>query len=169
MSQLDYLLDAVQNTDIKAAQCAILHGEGTTAPDGYLYLFGSRPTNTRRFTDTSKHPNIREPFGNNNFSTAAGKYQILYETDQELSSQLVGMGMDHATAYSFTEPIQDLKCVLMFSNKDCCELIKTGHFLECIPKLATIWASLPYSKYGQPTETMTDEKKFYEQAGGTEA
>jgi muramidase (phage lysozyme) len=77
---LQFLQNALLNKNTQAYLITIRHSEGTDAPDGYNYIFGSSPSNTRRFTSFSEHPDIKVPFGKDNFSTAAGAYQILFKT-----------------------------------------------------------------------------------------
>jgi len=112
----------------------------------------------------SKHPNIRETFGADSYSDAAGAYQIMYATEQGLIKQLVGYGMPYDEAVKFDPPTQDLKCVLLFSNHNCCQKIIEGDFNYAIGVLNKTWASLPGSPYGQPVKTMTEVSAFYHAA-----
>lgn len=165
---LSYLQNALQDANIQAFQELIRDCEGTAAPDGYDYLFGSSPNNTRRFTDMSQHPNVKEPFGNNGeYSDAAGAYQIMYATEQGLIKQLVGYGMSLEQATMFDEATQNLKCVLLFSNSNVCQKIIDGCFFEAINVLNRIWASLPGSPYGEPVKTIAEAITFYTKNGGT--
>lgn len=163
---LDFLLNAVNDVNIKALQTAIRKCEGTDAPDGFNYLFGSSIHNTRRFTDMSHHPNQKFPFGKDNFSDAAGAYQIMYATEQGLIKQLVSFGMTIEEATRFDEATQNLKCVLLFSNHNCCQRIMNGDFDYAIGILNKTWASLPGSPYGQPTHDITEVTQWYQAASG---
>lgn len=162
---LIFLQNAAQDANIKALQMALRECEGTDAPDGFNYLFGSSPHNDRRFTDMSHHPNIKFPF-TGGVSDAAGAYQILYETEQGLIKQLVSYGMSEEQATMFDESTQNLKCVLLFSNHNCCQKIIDGDFNYAISALNKTWASLPGSPYGQPVKTMAQVTEFYTEAGG---
>lgn len=163
---LAYLQNAVNDANVKALQIAIRKCEGTDAPGGYNYLFGSSPHNDRRFTDMSRHPNQKFPFSGG-VSDAAGAYQIMYATEQGLIKQLISYGMSEADAANFDAPTQDLKCVLLFSNRNCCQKVIDGDFDEAISILNKEWASLPGSPYGQPVKTMEQVTGFYTDAGGT--
>ena len=164
-SRLEYLLNALSNSNIKAMQLSIRNCEGTEAADGYNYLFGSTPDNDRRFTDMTHHPNQKFPFSGGE-SDAAGAYQIMYETEQCLIKQLVQYGMSVADATMFDAPTQDLKCVLLFSNHNCCQKIIDGDFNYAVSVLNKTWASLPGSPYGQPVKSMSDVIAFYTANGG---
>lgn len=59
------------------AYCEGTAGRGDN--DGYDVLFGYTDSNHVVFTDYSKHPHIKRPYGNT-FSTAAGRYQINWGT-----------------------------------------------------------------------------------------
>lgn len=162
---LVFLKNALQNASIQAFMRTIRKSEGTDAPDGYNYLFGSTPSNDLRFTDMMHHPNIRRPFGET-YSDAAGAYQIMYATEQGLIKQLVSYGMAEQDAEMFDPVTQDLKCVLLFSNHDCCQKIMDGNFEFGINAFNKTWASLPGSPYGQPVHTLADVTKWYHDAGG---
>lgn len=162
---LSFLQEALKNENIQAFMKTIRQCEGTSAPDGYNYLFGSSAFNRLRFTDMSRHPNIKRPFGKT-YSDAAGAYQIMYATEQGLIQQLVGYGMSLEAATNFDAPMQDLRCVLLFSNHNCCQKIMDGDFQFGIDTLNKTWASLPGSPYGQPTHTVAEVTQWYADNGG---
>lgn len=151
----------LENKNIQAAMTAIRYCEGTSATDGYYYLFGSSPRNNLRFTGI-QHPNNLQSH-NGIDSTAAGAYQILYKT-------CVGLRQKYKIP-DFTPRSQDLHCVALFDEQNVLNLVATGYFLrpDVMKKLATIWASLPESKYGQPTHSIADVTKVYEGSGGNVA
>ncbi len=133
--------------------------EGTTAMDGYGYLFGSSSNNELRFTDFSTHPNNHQVHNNIN-STAAGAYQILYKTYTDLCEK-----------YGFTdfEPhTQDLMFCALLDGIGVLNAVGKGLMLQeqILGKMSGIWASLPYSPYGQPTHTVADVRAAYLAAGG---
>jgi lysozyme len=113
----------------------------------------------------SRHPNLKFPFAGG-MSDAAGAYQIMYETEQGLIKQLVSYGMSEADATMFDKPTQNLKCVLLFSNHNCCQRIMDGDFNYGIATLNKTWASLPGSPYGQPVKTIAQATEYYKMAGG---
>jgi muramidase (phage lysozyme) len=157
---IEFLKSSLKNDNIKAFMLMIRRCEGTDAVDGYNYLFGSSPHNTLRFTDMTRHPNIRRPFGDT-FSTAAGAYQIMHNTDNELSARL--------GIIDFSPVSQDIKCVALLSQINCVQKIMDGDFNYAIQKANRIWASLPDSPYGQPVHTMEVAMTWYKHAGGVVA
>lgn len=161
-TSISYLEKMLENKDIQAALSVIRHTEGTSAKDGYFYIFGSTPTNTLRFNDFAKHPNILKVF-NGISSTAAGAYQILYKTYLELCER-----------YGFRDFLprtQDLMAIALFDELNVLTLVATGYMLreDVMKKLANTWASLPFSPYGQPTHTLADVTAVYEGNGGAVA
>jgi muramidase (phage lysozyme) len=159
-TSLNFLKTIVKNPNIIAANKTVRHTEGTNADDGYSYLFGSNPKNTRRFTDFSKHPNIAEPFGENEHSTAAGAFQILYPTYQQLCAKY-GFA-------DFTPETQDLMFCAILDEINMLEKVVNGYFMitQVQDAMGGQWASLPLSKYGQPIHSLVDVQDYYEQMGG---
>lgn len=158
-TSIQFLESLLTNPNIKAALASIRHCEGTSAPDGYNYIFGSSPRNKLRFKGYDKHPNNLQ-IHNGIRSTAAGAYQILYRTDCELNEK-----------YGFTDfspRTQDLKCLALFDRRDVLIPVSKGLMLQdkVMTELSKEWASLPLSIYGQPTHSMADVRKVYMGSGG---
>ncbi len=109
----------------------------------YNILFGGK-----EFEDLSVHPNIKTPFGKNNFSTAAGRYQILHKTYIRLQMQ------------DFQPVSQDRAAIELIKRRGAYYDILGGDFETAINKCNREWASLPNSPYGQPTETMVNVINF---------
>lgn len=103
--------------------------------------------NHGQFTDLSKHPNIKVPYGRT-FSTAAGRYQILYKT-------YVGLKMK-----GFSPEEQDQACIDLIKGRKAYADVLAGDWEAAINKCNKEWASLPNSPYGQPTHSMQDALKF---------
>jgi len=158
MSDLSFCQQAVQNANVKAFLAMIRKSEGTDAPDGYNYIFGSSPSNDTRFTDFSRHPNIRVPF-RDTVSTAAGAYQILIGTWTTLQSVL---GLP-----DFSPESQDIACVELLSERNCVARLMGGDFTFALQKSCNIWASLPGNNYGQPMHSVDTVKQWYIDAGGS--
>lgn len=154
---LQFLENTLPNTNIQAMLKTIRKSEGTDAPDGYSYLFGSSPKNKLRFSGFSDHPHIEEPFGKQ-FSSAAGAYQILFPTWENIQKSI--------SLPDFTPHSQDIACEWLISEVNCLELIVNGKFYEAEKKCATIWASLPFSIYGQPVHTIDQVVGWYKNYGG---
>lgn len=158
-SSLQYLEKMLLNKNVQAAIATIRFTEGTSAPDGYYYLYGSSPRNTLRFKDLSKHPNNKQRH-NNITSTAAGIAQIIYPTWVTLSA-LYGFK-------DFSEHTQHLAFVALFDDAGVLKAIADGGILrvEVLGKLSKIWASLPLATFGQPTHDIASVRKVYVGNGG---
>jgi muramidase (phage lysozyme) len=137
--------------------------EGTDSPDGYRALFGYTPGNGKIFDNGYiDHPNIKSPFvqtdGKLNYSTAAGRYQIINPTWRELKKKL-GLLM-------FTPADQDAAAIELIRSCGALEDIERGDLQAAIDKTSRIWASLPASDYPQPKRTLAFAKAAFTDAGG---
>jgi muramidase (phage lysozyme) len=131
------------NENVTKFLMLITHTEGTDLHGiPYNTLFAHR-----HFTDLSKHPNIKVPYGNT-FSTAAGRYQILYKTSLNLKMK------------GFSPEEQDQAAIDLIKGRKAYADIISGDWEAAINKCNKEWASLPNSPYGQPTHTMQDALKF---------
>lgn len=121
----------------------ITHTEGTDRyPDPYRVLFGGKT-----FSDLTTHPNIKTPFGKT-FSTAAGRYQMLYRTWKGLNLP------------DFSEASQDMGAIMLLKRRGAYDDIIAGDWQDAIAKTNKEWASLPGSPYGQPTQSMVNAINF---------
>jgi muramidase (phage lysozyme) len=127
-------------------------GEGTSGANGYKTLFGGTT-----FHDFSKHPNIRITAGGYT-STAAGAYQFLFRTWNELANKY--------NIKDFTPASQDLGAIIKLDERGALDLIKAGKFDEAVKKTNREWASLPGSPYGQPTVSLDMIRRKYIEYGG---
>jgi len=129
--------------NIRKFMLLISHTEGTDKyPDPYRVLFGGKT-----FQDLTTHPNIKTPF-DKTYSTAAGRYQMLYRTWKGLKLP------------DFSEASQDLGCIMLIKRRGAYDDLIKGDFQAAINKCNKEWASLPGSPYGQPTETMVKAINF---------
>lgn len=125
----------------------IARSEGTLnkGDNGYNVLFGG---NT--FNSYAAHPNVETAFtqtdGKKNVSSAAGRYQILTPTANELSNQL---GLK-----DFSPVSQDKMALALINQHGALDDVLTGNYEQAINKLGNVWASLPSSNYPQPKNTM---------------
>ena len=157
-----FLEKALQNANVKAFLWMIRKCEGTSAKDGYNYLFGSSPKNARRFKSFEKHPKIPYEFkvGTKTQRTdAAGAYQFLGSTYDDLVKTL---GVKDFKPYT-----QELMAAELISQRNCLQILMNGGFMVALKKCATTWASLPDAPYGQPIKTVEECKAWYLEAGGT--
>lgn len=156
----DFLEKCLLNNNIQAAIAVVRSTEGTSAEDGYNYMFTSSPNNDVRFTDMSTHPNIKHN-ANGYVSDAAGAFQIMYKTFTWLC--------DTYGFLDFSEHTQNLMFCAILDGIGCLTAVCNGLILseKIMEKLSGQWASLPYSKYGQPTHSIADVRATYLGAGGS--
>lgn len=141
------------NSNIQAFLQLIRKGEGTLDSIGYQKLFGGNTFNS--FAD---HPNILVTKSGYK-STAAGAYQFLIATWRETKGSL---GLPDFTPHS-----QDIGALKLIKDRGAIKDIIEGNVTKAIQKTNSIWASLPGSKYGQPTQKLNEAKAFYAAQGGT--
>lgn len=132
--------DSVSAPNVQAFLKLIRTGEGTTDMAGYSRLFGGA-----QFVSFVDHPRVAVPFGNTH-STAAGAYQILAGTWDEIAAQY---GLQ-----DFSPANQDIAAVALIKRRGALGDVLAGRFATAIAKCNREWASLPGSPYGQPTLTL---------------
>lgn len=153
-------------TDNERAFLRMLYAcEGTDPPDGYRALFGYHPTRnpTRVFDSFERHPNIRFAFkqtdGTIAFTTAAGAPQFIFKTWERIRVAI--------EAPDFSPPWQDAGAIWLIDvDGQALEDVNVGRFQDAIDKCAGTWASLPASKYPQPTRSREFALAAYRTAGG---
>lgn len=143
---------AVSDPNVRAFLMMIRIGEGTAGADGYTKFFGGS-----HFSDLSKHPNVAHT-GGGYTSTAAGAYQFLYSTWQQIAAQY---GLP-----DFSPASQDIGAVALIKQQGALADVMAGRIATAIRKCNRIWASLAGSPYGQPTLTMADDLANFVNAGG---
>ncbi|USX03825.1 glycoside hydrolase family 24 protein [Paraburkholderia fungorum] len=143
---------AVNDPNVRAFLSMIRVGEGTAGPNGYTTFFGGS-----QFSDLSKHPNVAHTAGGYT-STAAGAYQFLYSTWQQIAAQY---GLT-----DFSPASQDIGAVALIKQDGALADVLAGRIATAIGKCNRTWASLAGSPYGQPTLTMADDLANYVNAGG---
>ena len=137
--------------------------EGTTGPDGYRALFGYTPTNSKIFDNGYVwHPNVRVMFtqtdGTINYSTAAGRYQILFGTWARVAGK-IGRKM-------FAPIDQDAAAAELIAETGAMPSVKSGDLQRAIDLCSPVWASLPASTYPQPRRTLAFASDAFTSAGG---
>lgn len=143
---------SVNDPNVRAFLSMIRVGEGTAGPNGYTTFYGGS-----HFADLSKHPNVAHTAGGYT-STAAGAYQFLYSTWQQLAAQY---GLP-----DFSPASQDIGAVALIKQRGALADVIAGRIATAVGKCNTIWASLAGSPYGQPTLTMADDLANFVNAGG---
>jgi lysozyme len=154
--------------NLRAGLSTIAECEGTNTPDGYRALFGYHPTRnpTRLFdNDFARHPNIRCQFtqtdGTINYTTAAGRYQIIFPTWSRLAAKL---GLT-----DFSPQSQDLAALELIAEAGALLDLQAGDIQAFSDKCSTQWASLPASHYLQPKKTLAFAEAAFVSAGGVMA
>lgn len=147
--------------NLKAFLDAIAACEGTG--DRYDALFGYTPRNGRVFDNGyATHPNIKVPFtqtdGATNYSTAAGRYQIIFPTFKRLQLKL--------GTKDFSPTTQDTMAAELIADAGAMAAVKDGDFQTAVDRCAEVWASLPASTYPQPKRTLEFALNAYREAGG---
>lgn len=144
--------DSLSDANVRAFLMLIRTGEGTADAAGYSRLFGGK-----QFASYADHPRVFVPFGST-FSTAAGAYQILARTWDEIAAKYA--------LEDFSPASQDLAAVGLIKRRGALGDVLAGRFRTAIQKCANEWASLPGSPYGQPTLSMSKAALVLANNGG---
>jgi len=119
---------------------ALAEGTGQAGADAYRIAFGGA-----KVSDLSKHPDMlvgfTETTGKKNKSSAAGKYQFLKSTWDEMSAK--------TGVTDFSPASQETNFRQLLKQKKVLHLVENGDFTAAINKLGSTFASLPSSKYKQ--------------------
>lgn len=124
----------------------------------YYTLFGGNV-----FLELDTHPGVRaygewlEP-GKQNFTTAAGAYQITLTTWRRLAAK---MGLQ-----DFSRETQDAMALELIREAGALELVREGRFEEAVDLVNGIWASLPGAPYPQKQRSVDFVRSAYEAGGG---
>jgi muramidase (phage lysozyme) len=151
------------NNNLPAFLYVIRKAEGTAAPNGYKYLFGSRYDKERLFKSFADHPRVYTSFkdktGKQLRTSAAGAYQFIVPTWNALAKRL---GLK-----DFSPANQDKAAIELIREKGALPDIEAGRFEVALKKVRKIWASLPNSGHNQPERSLSDAIKWYKEYGGT--
>jgi hypothetical protein len=138
MASRQDLENALQNPNVRKMLDVIASAEGVK--HGYNTIFGNS-----RLANLSAHPNLRKKFtqtdGRENYTTAAGRYQFLNKTWNNLAKTY---GLD-----DFSPKNQDLGAVALIAGRGALNDVLNGNFKGAIGKLGSEWASLPTSTFAQ--------------------
>ncbi len=120
--------------------------------DGYDVLVGGK-----RFETYARHPNILVHLPRWGISsTAAGRYQFLRRTWDDLTEQL--------RLRDFSPEAQDRGAVRMFVWAGALDEIKAGQVEKAMHLCRKLWASLPGAGYGQPEKKQSELLAVYREA-----
>ncbi|HEV8283824.1 MAG TPA: glycoside hydrolase family 104 protein [Chitinophagaceae bacterium] len=141
-----------EQKNLKAFLIMIQYSEGTYGKDAYRKLYGGGV-----FNDFSKHPDTPiTKYGIT--STAAGAYQILFRTWQELQQKL--------RLPDFSPESQDKAAIELIKRRRALDDVMAGRFAQAIIKCRKEWASLPGAGYNQTEKDPKALAAVYKLAGG---
>lgn len=119
--------------------------------DHYNILYGGGT-----FASYADHPNIRVPIGlagyEGKYSTAAGAYQFLWKTWDNLRNRLA--------LADFTPASQDAAAVGLLDEIGATPYISNGDFDQALRIASSQWASLPYSGANQHPKSIAAANEF---------
>lgn len=146
----DDLAVLIQNPNVRKMLDIISHAEGTTK-HGYNTNFGGS-----RLESLDAHPNTRQNFkqtdGKTNVTTAAGRYQFLNSTWNNLAKQY---GLKDFSGVS-----QDMGAVGLIIGRGALDNVLQGDIVGAVKKLGGEWASLPSSTYKQGKRSWEDIERY---------
>lgn len=152
----DDLLQALQRANVQAFLRLIREGESSQDESAYSVMFGGD-----HFNDFADHPrikNTRVVGGKELTSTAAGAYQFIRATWDEMASLY--------KLPDFSPINQDCAAVGLIYRRKALDQVIAGRINEAIRRCGQEWASLPGSGYGQPTQALAKALAVYEAHGG---
>lgn len=132
----------LEHPNVRRYLDVIAQAEGTAQhADPYRVAFGGST-----IADLARHPGIARRFrqtdGKTNTTTAAGKYQFLAPTWNDVAGKL---GLT-----DFSPRAQDLGALELMRRSGSLDDVLRGDYASAIRKDGRIWASLPSSPYAQP-------------------
>lgn len=126
--------------------------EGTAGEDGYTTIFTHK-----QFSSFHDHPRDMQ-CSNGLCSDAAGAYQFLSTTWDDIAQEI--------GAKDFSPYWQDLAAIELIRRQGAYEDVIHGRIEDAVKKCSWIWASLPPSRYDQPTISMNEAIDLFLGYGG---
>lgn len=133
----------------------LAHAEGTAGPDGYLRMYGRGHIFV---PNLQQHPHVVRCFklgGREICSSAAGKYQFLSKTWDDI---VVKLGLN-----DFGPVNQDIGAIYLIHDAGALRDVETKNIRAALTKVRHIWASLPGAPYGQPTKSFEELLRVFEE------
>lgn len=174
--------ESTGDKNVNAFIDTIRFAEGTDAADGWNYVFGSRPSNTKRFHNMSDHPAFTGEWNGEVLpkemclAIKKGDGTPIYP-DGICKSYAAGAGQFTKATWTeakaaldlpdFSEASQRKAFIYLFIKEDALDDIKAGKFEDAVLKVANRWASLPGNNYRQPQKSMADLNAKFTNKGGT--
>lgn len=143
--------ELLTNPNVRRALDMIAYSEGTAdaGDNGYNIAFGGSA-----FESYADHPRqsrqFRQRDGRANRTTAAGRYQFLKGTWDDVAKKL--------NLPDFSPTSQDLAAIELIRRRGALQNVLDGDFEGAIAKLGNEWASLPSApdSYQQPKRSLQD-------------
>lgn len=149
---------ALANSNVRAFLRVIREGETDHTGMAYRKLVGD-PPGVYSLKDLSDHPRRVVWIGNLNvFSSAAGAYQFLTRTWDEMAERY---GFE-----DFRPACQDEAAVGLLIRRKALDAIEAGQIDLALLNCSYEWASLPPGRYGQPTISYSKAFAVYRKWGG---
>jgi muramidase (phage lysozyme) len=157
----DDFLGLLTNDNIQAFLRLIREGESNQSERAYQLMYGGEV-----FHSFEDHPRVKtrekaDEFiknGRKDYTTAAGAYQIVASTWDPLAKK---WGLN-----DFGPTNQDIAALALIHERGALDFVLKGQVHEAINRLKNVWASLPGSGYGQPTQRLDRALKVYRDHGG---
>lgn len=157
-STREYYKSLLQKPEVRSYLNTISYSEGTPGAAGYQTMF------TGKQFDPSKgwkHPRQIQK-GGEYASDAAGKYQMLSTTWEEVQKEL---GLP-----DFSPQSQDIGALHLLQRRGALGPLLKGDITTAIHKSAPEWASMPTAKggsyYGQPSKSLKNLQEYYQKQLG---
>lgn len=156
----DRYKQALQSNNVAAFLAVVRAGEGTAGPDGYRTLFGGG-----LFDSFADHP--RQAFKSKwGWTSAAGAYQFMVAIPGKTKVDTWTECVKALNLPDFSPESQDLAAVFLIDRRKALDDVLAGRVEAAIARCADEWASLPGSRYGQPTRSLKQALKTYAEHGG---
>lgn len=152
------LIEALDHHNVYAFLRVIRAGETNQSPEAYRMMVGGKLFDAPPWKHPKKLNRITFPNGSSVYSTAAGAYQFIAKTWDEMA-MLYGLE-------DFSPDNQDIAAVGLIVRRNALLCVREGKFHEAIRRCAKEWASLPGSPYNQPTKSLAKTLEVYVAHGG---
>lgn len=148
----------LDNPNVRIMLETISRTEGTHSGVNPYAVYGGNPKN--QLGDLSAHPagskawKFKDLDGRTLNSTAAGRYQFINSTWQDVAKTL---GLK-----DFSPRSQDAAAVFLMQRAGALQDVINGNFDSAIKRLGKTWASLPSSQYNQHKRSSSETQKALE-------
>ena len=152
------------NPNRYALSQVVQHAEGTRGPDAYRVMFGHSASNPRLINDFSRHPNNPYPTPWGKKSEAAGAYQFMMPTWNDITRanpEIRDFSPEsQERAFDFLANRRGVNPTTPINN--------INDFTDVMTRFSPEWASLPYkggaSYYNQPIKKIEELWNVYQDA-----